>query len=159
MATKKKRIFQFNPTSVKWIKAVKYYINGECGGNAEKCMLKAGFAKTTSRAHNHQLKHHPDYIAWQKTQTKKNLITKEFLEEQLHRIITAPKAGYASQVAAIGKAMEMFGFIEPKQVNLGGEVKHTHDLFAEVVHIMDKVDREKNDRNDSKNRIAKYHNK
>ena len=121
MVTKKKRIFQFNPTSVKWIKAVKYYINGECDGNAEKCMLKAGFAKTTSRAHNHQLKHHPDYIAWQKTQTKKNLITKEFLEEQLHRIITDKNAAHSAQVAAIGKAMEMFGFIAPKKLELAGD--------------------------------------
>ena len=156
MATKKKRIFQFNPTSVKWIKAVKYYINGECGGNAEKCMLKAGFAKTTSRAHNHQLKHHPDYIAWQKTQTKKNLITKEYLEQKLFDII---EENGRDRVSAISKAMEMFGFIAPKKLEHSGEIEHSHTLFREVVHIMDKVDQEKNDRNDSKNRIAKYHNK
>lgn len=161
MATKKKKAGEtrkggFNTNNAKWVKAVRYYINGDCDGKQEKCMLKAGFAKTTSRTYNYMIKKHPDYLAWQKTQTKKNLITKEFLEEQLYRIITAKKAGYAAQVAAIGKAMEMFGFIAPKKVDLGGEIKHNHILFAEVVHIMDKVDREKNDRNNSKNRIAKY---
>ena len=90
MATKKKKPAEtlkdgFNTNNAKWVKAVRYYINGDCDGKQEKCMLKAGFAKTTARTYNYKIKKHPDYLAWQKTQTKKNIVTKEQLNEKLVR--------------------------------------------------------------------------
>lgn len=120
MVTKKKKVAgRGKANEARWIRAVTFYIDGGCAdGSQQACMLEAGFTATMSRKGSAKLKKHPVYLKWVKKQTRKNFITKEYLEEKLYNII---EENGRDRVTAIGKAMEMFGFIAPKKLELAGD--------------------------------------
>ena len=85
--------FKQAATDARWLKAVNIFIkNGATG--AEAAMLKAGFAKSTANKCCQQLKKHPVYLEWVKAKTKKNLISKELLNEKLLRWVNSNVVDY-----------------------------------------------------------------
>lgn len=70
--------------TARWVKAVNLFIENGAVGETE-AMLKAGFPDTMARKKCHLLKKHPIYLEWVKAKTKKNLVTKEHLNEKLLR--------------------------------------------------------------------------
>lgn len=104
-------------TNARWMRAVNLFIeNG--AKDAGAAMLKAGFSESFAAKRCELLRKHPAYLKWVKAKTKKNLITKAYLEQKLYNII---EENGRDRIGAIGKAMEMFGYIAPKQVEVGGK--------------------------------------
>jgi hypothetical protein len=76
--------FENAATDARWLKAVNIFIkNGAI--DAKASMVKAGFAKSTATKCCQQLKKHPVYIEWTEANVKKNVVTKELLNEKLLR--------------------------------------------------------------------------
>lgn len=113
---KKKRSLR-TTTNARWLKAVNLFI-GNGADDAGQAMLKAGFSKSSATKQCQLLKKHPVYLEWVKANTKKNLITKAYLEQKLYDII---EENGRDRIGAIGKAMEMFGFIAPKRKEITGK--------------------------------------
>ena len=115
-STVKKKVVKIDDDP-RWLKAVNFFIkNG--AGDAGQAMIEAGFPKTTAKGKCQLLRKHPAYLKWVEAKTKKNLITKEYLEQKLYNII---EENGRDRIGAIGKAMEMFGYIAPKQSEVTGK--------------------------------------
>lgn len=137
--------FKKTANDARWLDAVNIFIkNGAIG--AKVAMIKAGFAKSTATKCCQQLKKHPTYLEWVKAKTKKNLITKVYLEQKLYDII---EENGRDRIGAIGKAMEMFGFIAPKQVEVAGKDGEPIAFTFGEANLKPYIP-------DTKNRMAKY---
>lgn len=129
----------------RWLKAVNLFIESNATG-AKAAMVKVGFSESFATKRCDLLKKHPVYLEWVKAKTKKNLITKAYLERKLYAII---EENGRDRVSAIGKAMEMFGFIAPKQVEVAGKDGKPIAFTFGDANLKPYVP-------DTKNRIAKY---
>ncbi len=130
-STVKKKRFTRVTAKAQWVAAVNLFIKGGAK-NGRAAMLKAGLPESTAEKQSHRLKKHPIYIEWIKANVKKNIVTKEALNEKLLRWASSNVVDYFNfgDFAVTKGENTEYRFISVK--DLTGLPREITDCIAEI---------------------------